>query len=549
MITSLKIKNYTLIENLDVKFNRGLSTITGETGAGKSILLDALELVLGKRADIKAIKNQNEKCLIEVEFDIYNYNLQFFFTENNIDYDNNTILRREILPNGKSRSFINDIPANLEVLSELGKKLVDIHSQFQTLKLNDKTYQFYILDTIGKNQALLAEYQNNYKQISFLKSSISLLKDEISIAKKSYDYNIFLLDELNASNLKENEQKEIEQNLKVLNNSEGISYILSKSYKILNDENVGILNNLNHIKSELNKYSDVKEAQEIYIKISSLLSELNDVSKEVSLFSEKLEFNPEKQKELSDRLDLIFNLQKKHNVKSIKELLEIKKTLEIKTLDISTLEANLSSKEDELKTIEIKNRELAESLYINRFSAKTILEENIIKTLRELGMEKSDIEIKISKMDTMNHYGFNDIEFLFSANIGIPKTNITKSVSGGELSRIMLAIKKELSNNINLPTIIFDEIDTGVSGNIAHKMGEIMQDMSKKMQIIAITHLPQVASKGNAHYKVEKKEIGENTISEIFELNNEERIIELAKMISGENITQSAISHAKEMLK
>ena len=450
----------------------------------------------------------------------------------------------------KSRGFINDVPTTLDMMKKLGEQLVDVHSQFQTLKLNEKEYQFYILDSIGNNQEIIKKYQNNYKSITSLKNEINSLKTEIEESKKTYEYNLFLYEELNSLNLDIDEQKKLEDKSEILNNSEELAEILNKSFQTLNNDNLGVVNNLGIIKKDLEKFIKIDSSiKDIYERVNENFEELKDITVEIENYSNNLEFDPQKQKEYNDRLDIIYNLQKKHNANNIEKLLEIKDNLEMKTLNVSKLENQLNEKENKLsKNIKI-NTDIAEELYKNRLSAKHILEKSILETISKLGMEKADIDIKISKKEEFNYFGFNEVEFMFSANAGTTKTNIIKSISGGELSRIMLAIKKELGKNINLPSIIFDEIDTGVSGNIADKMGEIMQTMSEKIQVISITHLAQVASKGKKHYKVLKKEKGGTTISEILELNKEERIEEIAKMISGEIVSNSAISYAKEMLK
>ena len=549
MITSLSIENFALIEKLDIDFSNGFSIITGETGAGKSILLGALGLVLGKRADLTSLKNKDEKCIVEANFSIGKYDLEFFFESNDLDYEQETIIRREILPSGKSRAFVNDSPVNLQQLQDLSFYLIDVHSQHQTLELSEEEYQFKIIDAIANNQELGIEFQSFLKKYRVAKSTLESKKNEFSAVLKEKDYNEFLYQELETANLKEGELEELEQQYQTLSNVEFIKENLDKLLSISNEEAFGVLKNLKEFKSVLQKNVGFStEYQSLFERTNSLLIEFDDIVKELNRESDLVFNDPEKLETINQKLQLIYSLQKKHNVLTVKELIQIQIDLEGKVVSVATLEEEIVKLEKSIKELELQLDEVANKISKSRREAIPNLSEQLIAILNLLGMPNVRFKIDIIASETYHNNGKDSLQFLFSANKGTDFGLLKKVASGGEMSRIMLAVKSILSQYSKLPTIIFDEIDTGVSGEIANKMGEIMRDMSKTMQVFAITHLPQIAAKGANHYKVFKTVLGENTVSELKLLNNDDRIIEIAEMLSGKDISDSAVNHAKALL-
>jgi DNA repair protein RecN (Recombination protein N) len=549
MISSLSIKNYALIEKLSIDFSNGFSIITGETGAGKSIILGALGLVLGKRADLSSLKNKEEKCVIEANFEISKYNLLPFFEANDLDYENDTIIRREILPSGKSRAFINDSPVNLQELQELGLHLIDIHSQHQTQELSDENVQFEIIDAIANNQSSIFEFQTLLKSYKSDKTKLNSLLKKQSDSAKEQEYNTFLLDELVSAQLKTGEQELLESEFEKLNNVEIIKESIDKSLAIANEEQIGALYNLNEIKVSLQKISAFSpDYQSLLERTTSLKIELDDISEELYRCSEKLVNDPEQLELISQKLQLIYNLQKKHQVSSVDELIEIQSKLENTALELGNIEGEI--KELTL-SIEQKGTALdliSEEIHKNREVSIPVLSNQLVSILDTLGMPNARFQIAINATSSYFSNGKDELQFLFSANKGTDFGILKKVASGGEMSRIMLAVKAILAQYSKLPTLIFDEIDTGVSGEIANKMGEIMKEMSRNMQIFAITHLPQIAAKGNAHFKVSKSTVNEDTQSELKLLSEEERIVEIAQMLSGTIVSDSALNHAKALL-
>ena len=549
MITSLSIENFALIEKLNIDFSSGFSIITGETGAGKSILLGALGLVLGKRADLTSLKNKEEKCIVEANFAIAKYNLHTFFESNDLDYEDDTIIRREILPSGKSRAFVNDSPVNLQQLQELSFYLIDVHSQHQTLELSEEDFQFKILDAIADNQKLLLEYVSILKRYRYSKSSLEAKKLSLSEVLKEKEYNEFLFQELYAAQLKEGELEELEQQYQALSNVELITENLDKLLSIANEEEFGIVKSLKEFKNILQKNSSFSaEYQSLSERATSILIEFDDIVKEINRESELINNDPEKLESVNQKLQLIYNLQKKHNVLTIEELLAIQSQLEGKVVSVAALEDDIQKLEIDLQELDVALGHIASKISQSRREAISGLSDKLITILNQLGMPNVRFKIEIESSNNYKDNGKDAIQFLFSANKGTDFGLLKKVASGGEMSRIMLAVKSILSQYSKLPTIIFDEIDTGVSGEIANKMGEIMKDMSKTMQVFAITHLPQIAAKGTSHYKVYKTVTGENTVSELKLLNAEERIVEIAEMLSGKDISDSAMNHAKALL-
>ena len=549
MLVSISIKNYALINELHIDFSSGLSIITGETGAGKSILLGALGLVLGNRADSSSLKNTTTKCVVEAIISIDTYNLQDFFETEDIDYESNTILRREILPSGKSRAFVNDTPVTLLVLTALRARLIDIHSQHQTLQVSDQQFQFQLMDAVANNESKLASYKSGLA--SYTKEKKRL--EEIQLAQREaslqYDYNSHLYNELLEAKLLEDEQELLEEKLDKINNIEEIKQNLSEALQLTTDENIGIQNLLFSLEQKLAKIASYSgEYQELLDRISSVKIESDDIIGEIETAYESVDFNPSEAEQLNDRLQLIYNLQKKHYVNTISELLTIQSELFKKVNTVENAEQSLLDQETIVKGI--ANKLDAVALKISDARSKIILKlsKQLADILADLGMPHARFQIKNTLSENYYKNGKDSLEFLFSANKGGQYGELKKVASGGELSRVMLAIKKILSENSQLPTIIFDEIDSGVSGEISNKMAHIMSQMSQKMQVITITHLPQIAAKGNQHYKVYKEEVNNITTTNLKQLSEDERIVEIAEMLSGKNISDSALTHARELL-
>lgn len=549
MITSLSIKNYALIEKLSIDFSKGFSIITGETGAGKSIILGALGLVLGKRADLTSLKNKEEKCVIEAQFEISKYNLKEFFEANDLDYEDETIIRREILPSGKSRAFINDSPVNLQELQDLGLFLIDIHSQQQTQELSDESVQFKIIDAIAQNGEAILAYQNLLKGYKSDKSKLNVLIKKQNDSGKEQEYNTFLLNELVVAKLKSGEQEELEADFEKLNNIEAIKESLDKSLTIANEEQFGVLHNLNEVKTALQKIAPFSpEYQALSERIISIAIEFDDVSKELQNASEKLLNDPAQLELISQKLQLIYNLQKKHQVSTVDELIQIEAELSNTVLELGNIEEEIASLS---KVIEEKQEQLnafSDTIHQNRAAAIPVLSNKLITILETLGMPNVRFNIELLPSESYFSNGKDELQFLFSANKGTDFGLLKKVASGGEMSRIMLAVKAILAQYSKLPTLIFDEIDTGVSGEIAIRMGEIMKEMSTSMQIFAITHLPQIAAKGDSHFKVFKSTVDDDTQSELKLLSQDERVIEIAQMLSGAVVSDSALNHAKALL-
>ena len=549
MLLSLSIKNYALIESLETDFSNQFSVITGETGAGKSILLGALGLVLGNRADLTSLKDKEQKCIIEAQFAISNYNLQSFFDENDMDYEDKTIIRREILPSGKSRAFVNDSPVNLQELQELGAMLLDIHSQHQTRELTEENYQIDILDAVANNGNNVIAYKNALSDFKSTQKELKQLITEKEALVKEYEYNSYLLNELLAANLVEGEQEELEQELEQLSNVEFIKENFERILAIANEEQVGAIMNLKEIKVSLQKIAAFStQYAQLQERLTSSLLEIEDIVSECEQNNEKILADPERLELVNTKLQSIYNLQKKHQVQTVAELLVIQNELDAKVIRVDDLDGAIQKLQTELNSQQAKVDELANTVFENRKKTAPILIEKIKAILSQLGMVEANFQIEINHTDSYYPKGKDEVILLFSANKGTSFGLLKKVASGGEMSRIMLAIKAILANYSKLPTIIFDEIDTGVSGEIAIKMGEIMKEMSVTMQVFAITHLPQIAAKGSSHYKVSKRNQGDTTISELNLLTSEERIQQIAEMLSGKDITDSALQHAKALL-
>jgi DNA repair protein RecN (Recombination protein N) len=550
MLKHLSVQNYALIDKLEVELTEGLTIITGETGAGKSILLGALGLIAGSRADTQSLQDKTKKCIIEAAFSIKEYKLKDFFKENELDYEAISTIRREINPEGKSRAFINDTPVTLNQLKELGERLIDIHSQHQTLSLNGADFQLSVVDAFAKHEDVLIEYKTEFKNYKSLEKQLNELIERELQAKKDLDYFQFQFNELEDANLKAGEQVGMEQELETLNNAEDIKLNLSKAAFSLAGGEQNLLSSFNEIKAILNSLSKFKpEIAELNTLINSAYIELKDISNELESLEQKIVYDPKRIELLNEKLDSIYRLQQKHQVKTIDELITIKDDLSNKLLDFSSLETEIlktkAALELSTKTLTSKSKTLSD----NRKKVIPKIEKEIATLLSALSMPNAQLKINQTALEQFGTTGIDKISFLFSANKGSDFKELNKVASGGELSRLMLSIKSLIAQLTALPTIIFDEIDTGVSGDVADKVGSIMNTMSDKMQVITITHLPQIASKGASHLFVYKEDKNNKTYSNIKKLNNEERIQEIAKMLSTGSPTAAAISNAKELLK
>jgi len=550
MLTALSIKNYALIDDLKVNFPEGFIIITGETGSGKSIMLDALSLILGKRADMSALRNKEEKCIIEAEFSLQNYEFQPLFQELDIDYDPQTIIRREILPSGKSRAFVNDVPATLEVLSRLGQVLVDIHSQHQTLALSDTSFQFAIIDAMANNKSLLTEYVQLHQLLKKEQKKLEELIEFQKNAKKEYDYNLHQLKELKSATLEEGILEELEESYEEASNIEDIKENVSESLYLLNDENIGILNNLRELKRSFSSLTEYKQLyRDLYERIESAFLELEDLASEISDIDESIEADPDNLEQISKQLNKIYSLQKKHSVATVEELIAIQQELEEAVSKTESVDIDLNKQKKIVEEQHTATLKKANQLHKAREKVIPALDKKLTNFMHELGMPNGRFSITLTATDTFFANGNDELSFLFSANKGGDFGQLKKVASGGELSRIMLAVKAIMAEHTALPTIMFDEIDTGVSGEISQKMGDIMKQMSQNRQVFAITHLPQIAAKGAYHFKVFKEDSKGKTTTHLKLLTEEERIIELSEMLEGKNSGASARNHAIELLR
>ena len=550
MLTALSIKNYALIHDLKVDFPEGFIIITGETGSGKSIMLDALSLILGKRADMSALRNKEEKCIIEAEFSLQNYEFQPLFQELDIDYDPQTIIRREILPSGKSRAFVNDVPATLEVLSRLGQVLVDIHSQHQTLALSDTSFQFAIIDAIANNKSLLTEYVQLHQLLKKEQKKLEELIEFQKNAKKEYDYNLHQLKELKSATLEEGILEELEESYEEASNIEDIKENVSESLYLLNDENIGILNNLRELKRSFSSLTEYKQLyRDLYERIESAFLELEDLASEISDIDESIEADPDNLEQISKQLNKIYSLQKKHSVVTVEELIAIQQELEEAVSKTESVDIDLNKQKKIVEEQHTATLKKANQLHKVREKVIPALDKKLTNFMHELGMPNGRFSITLTATDTFFANGNDELSFLFSANKGGDFGQLKKVASGGELSRIMLAVKAIMAEHTALPTIMFDEIDTGVSGEISQKMGDIMKQMSQNRQVFAITHLPQIAAKGTYHFKVFKEDSKGKTTTHLKLLTEEERITELSEMLEGKNSGASARNHAIELLR
>ncbi|AUC76049.1 DNA repair protein RecN [Olleya sp. Bg11-27] len=549
MLTGLIIKNYALIDQLQVNFNDGFTIITGETGAGKSILLGGLSLILGKRADLSSLRNPENKCVIEATFDISKYKLKSLFKELDLDYETQSIIRREILPSGKSRAFVNDSPVNLSSLQALGEQLIDIHSQHETMQLVDDGFQFLVIDALAKTENNIEVYNGYLKEHKKLKKELNQLQQFQSEALKEHDYNAFLLNELVVANLKEGTLESLEEEFELLNNVEIIQVKLEEANVLLNEEQAGILTSLRAVKLALQKLATISTTyQGVFDRVTSSLIDLEDVLVDIERFEGNLDADPSRLEIVNAQLATINNLLQKHLVKTVEELIVIREELLQKVEATENADQDILDKEEEINAIEKLLNVEAKHITDKRNKAIPDLKKQLEAILGQLGMPNAQFDIGLEATKEFLYNGKDALSFLFSANKGGQFNVLKKAASGGELSRIMLAIKSILSKYVKLPTIMFDEIDTGVSGEISNKMADIMALMSTKMQVFSITHLPQIAAKGNTHYKVYKEDVNEVTTTNLVKLNYDERVVELAQMLGGTQLSDSAIAHAKQLL-
>ncbi|MGJ1266530.1 DNA repair protein RecN [Sphingobacterium spiritivorum] len=551
MLSRLYIRNYALIDTLDISFDKGLNIITGETGAGKSIIMGALSLILGSRIEGKYFFNQDQKCIIEGYFNIGAYHLQSFFDEHDMDYETETIIRREISVDGKSRAFINDSPVNLAILKSLGEQLIDVHSQHATLQINTEAFQLLVIDSIAGNTELKIAFEKTFKEYRATKKKLEELKGAIKNANAELDYHQFLFDELEQANLQDGEQIKLEEEQQQLENAEEIKRGLLSAVNYLTEQEA---NAISLIKDALVQLQHIEKympaSEDLFNRLQSTHIELKDIVNEIEGLEQTVVLDESRLDSVNDRLNIIYTLQKKHRVEQVGELIALRNDLESKIISASSQEELLITLEKQLTSVLQALKDLAGQLSASRKDVLPQIQDHVASVLAEVGMPHARLHIELQSLDEtqFKESGQDSVQFLFSANKGQELQPIHKVASGGELSRVMLAIKSLIARSTALPTIIFDEIDTGISGEVALKVGEIMQRLASHMQVLAITHLPQIASKGKSHFKVYKEDSGDKTQSNIVLLNQQERVLEVAQMLSGANPGEAAIKHATELI-
>jgi len=549
LLKNLSIKNYLLIDDLSVSFNNGFTVITGETGAGKSILVGGISLILGKRADLSVNRDKSKKCIIEGVFDIGSFDLKSIFDENELDYDTETILRREISPSGKSRAFINDSPVNLSQLSLIGAKIIDIHSQHQNIEVLNSEFQFELLDLISNNKDNITTYKNLYKDYTVKSKELNNLIDKKQNLIQTIDYNKFILDEIDNANILDEDIDELENMQNSLSNFEETSSELNQSSQIISDDEVGLITLLLKLKNSIDKISNNSQKFNLISqRISSIKIDLEDISEEINNFLDSLEQNPEKLNTIINKIDIINNLFRKHSINSIKELSIFRDNLALKVHTTDNIDNEIQLLQTVCEDLNLRLNNIAIQIHKNRKSVINDLTNEIENVLQELGMVNSKFKISLFKTENFYSNGMDAIDFEFLANKGYEFKKIKDAASGGEMSRIMLSIKSIMAKYKKLPSIIFDEIDTGVSGEISKKMGKIMKELGSRIQTFSITHLPQIAAMGESHFLIYKNDVGGYTKTMISRLNDNERIVEIAKMLEGNNASESAYTHAKQLL-
>lgn len=549
MLTRLAIKNYVLIRELDINFSDGLSIITGETGAGKSILLGAMGLVLGERADAKTLFDKKGKCIIEAEFSISHYNLKDFFSQHDIDFESNTIIRREINSEGKSRAFVNDTPVNLSVLKELSSYLVDVHSQHQTLTLNTSAFQLNVLDITAGNQKQLNDYSNQFNEYKKLLKQLAELKTLESKSIAESEFLQFQFDELESAGLKQGEFEKIESELQLLNNTENIVLTLDSTSDILSDGETNVLSNITQAVNRLNGIARLHPSLEDILKrIQSCNIELKDISSELTALKSQFSLNPSQLEILNDRLSVYNRLQQKHRVKNADDLIVLQQEIANRLQTFQSLTDDIEKCDKQTQDLYNKLKQIGAELHSSRQKAAQSFKKDILKLLKDVSLNDAQFEIDLTATEELTATGTTAVRFLFSANKGVTVMELAKVASGGELSRLMLCIKALIANKTSMPTIIFDEIDTGISGEVAHKVGNLIEQLSESRQVLAITHLPQMAGKGKTHYFVFKHIEKGIAQSRIKTLSAEERVVEIAKMLSGEEVTDASLQNARHLL-
>ena len=548
MLSRIYIQNFALIDQLEINFKKGLQVITGETGAGKSIILGALRLILGERADSKSISDFSTKSVVEAEFKI-SESLKIFFEENDLDFEEDTIIRREILPSGKSRAFVNDVPVTLDVLKELSERLIDIHSQFETSQLFSEEYQFKIIDGLSENKNLIETYQNDYFEFQRKQRELEKLKNTLSEGNKESDYKLFLLEELEAAQLETVNYELLQSQISLAENKGAISELLAQIFARTDQEEVGLFDGFYDVKNKLSRVADLSlQFSELNARLEENYVEFKDILFQLQNEAEKLDANPEDLLVLQEQNDKINALFLKHKVSDIEDLLKIKEELSLEKNSFEDIENKIAQLEKEITEASQSLLKKAEILSKNRKKTAPVFVEKVESLLHQLGLEKAKVEVELSSTKEFGKFGTEKIQLLFQANAGFALKPIQNAISGGERSRVMLSIKKLMAENAELPTLILDEIDTGVSGRIADEMGNVMQEMAENMQLIVITHLAQVAAKGNDNYKVQKSDIEGKTQTRISPLNQEEKLTEIAQLLSGSKITDAAILQAKELM-
>lgn len=548
MLSRIYIQNFALIDQLEIHFKKGLQVITGETGAGKSIILGALRLILGERADSKSISDFSTKSVVEAEFKI-SESLKIFFEENDLDFEEDTIIRREILPSGKSRAFVNDVPVTLDVLKELSERLIDIHSQFETSQLFSEEYQFKIIDGLSENKNLIETYQNDYFEFQRKQRELEKLKNTLSEGNKESDYKLFLLEELEAAQLETVNYELLQSQISLAENKGAISELLAQIFARTDQEEVGLFDGFYDVKNKLSRVADLSlQFSELNARLEENYVEFKDILFQLQNEAEKLDANPEDLLVLQEQNDKINALFLKHKVSDIEDLLKIKEELSLEKNSFEDIEHKITQLEKEIAEASQSLLKKAEILSKNRKKTSPVFVEKVESLLHQLGLEKAKVEVELTSTREFGKFGTEKIQLLFQTNAGFALKPIQNAISGGERSRVMLSIKKLMAENAELPTLILDEIDTGVSGRIADEMGNVMQEMAENMQLIVITHLAQVAAKGNNNYKVQKSDIEGKTQTRIFPLNQEEKLTEIAQLLSGSKITDAAILQAKELM-
>ncbi|MFW2135189.1 DNA repair protein RecN [Chryseobacterium sp. TY4] len=548
MLSRIVIQNFALIDHLDIQLHKGMEVITGETGAGKSIILGALRLIMGERADLKSISNADKKCLVEAHFTI-SEDFKNFFDERDLDFDTDSIIRREILSSGKSRAFVNDVPVTLDILKDLSAKLIDIHSQFETSQLFSETYQFQILDSVSENQKVLASYQNKFSTYQSLKRQLQKLKQKFADAHKESDYKSFLLNELNEINLDDIDFKQLQNELSTRENAEFISENLGQIVQKFHQDEIGVLQSFLDTKQKLQKISDLSpNFEDIQRRFDEAYFEIKDILSDIENQLDKVDIDPATLAEMLQQMNMLNSLFLKHQVTDVESLVEIRNQLDKEQSGFSHLEEDIANIEGQIIQLEKDLEKEANELSKLRDKGTTTLIQKIESLLKQLGLEKAKIALERSISEQYNAFGKEHIQIMFQANSGFPMKPIQSAISGGERSRVMLSIKKILAEHSNLPTLILDEIDTGVSGRVAEEIGKVMHDMGKNMQLIVITHLAQVAAKADDHYKVTKMDVDGLTRSNIIPLSDDDRLQEIAQLLSGSTVTQAAISQAKELM-